>query len=88
AISRMLKDAGLTQKLASKHNEVCREEFKASLCNDFIGDGSRFIVINEMSKNDRKYAQHDGQVLNGGYAQLTDVFFQGNHYSLCAAMTM
>ncbi|KAG1723224.1 hypothetical protein EDB19DRAFT_2043847 [Suillus lakei] len=51
-----LKDAGLTRKilrkLASERDEACRQEFKASLHNDFIGDGLKFVVIDETSKND------------------------------------
>ena len=50
-----LKQAGLTRKilrkLACERDEVRREEFRASLRNDFIGDGSEFVVANETSKN-------------------------------------
>jgi hypothetical protein len=48
-LSRNLKDAGLTRKvlrkLTSERDEVCRQEFRASLRNDFIGDGSEFVVF-------------------------------------------
>ncbi|KAG2749003.1 hypothetical protein P692DRAFT_20654569, partial [Suillus brevipes Sb2] len=74
--------------LASERDEVRREEFKASLRNDFIGDGSEFVVIDETSKNDRTYARHYGRAPSGDRAQLTDVFVRGDRYSLCAAMTV
>jgi len=46
-LSRNLKQAGLTRKilrkLASERDEVRREEFKAGLHDNFIGDGSEFM---------------------------------------------
>ncbi|KAG2150764.1 hypothetical protein DEU56DRAFT_869105 [Suillus clintonianus] len=88
-LSRNLKEAGLTckilRKLASERDEARREEFKASLRNDFIGDGSEFVVIDETSKNDRTYARHYGRAPRGHRAQLTDVFVQGDRIGYIAA---
>jgi hypothetical protein len=75
------------QKLACERDEVRREEFRASLRNDFIGDGSEFVVIDETSKNDHTYARHYGRAPRGHRAHLSDVFVRGDRYSLCAAMT-
>jgi transposase len=81
-LSHNLNEAGLTckifRKLASKHDKARREEFRASLRNDFIGDGSEFIVIDETSKNDRTYARHYGQAPRGHRTQLIDVFVRGD----------
>ena len=46
----------MLQKLAAERNEVQREEFKQMLQNDFMGNGSEFVVIDETSKNDQTYA--------------------------------
>jgi hypothetical protein len=92
ALSRNLEQAGLTrkvlQKLAIEHDEAHREEFKDSLQNHFIGDGSEFVVLDETSKNERTYARLYGRAARGKRATLTDVFVRGDRYSLCAAMTV
>jgi transposase len=91
-LSRTLEQAGLTrkilQKLAAERDDIRREEFQASLHDDFIGDGSEFVVLDETSKNERTYARHYGRAPRGQRAQLTDVFVRGDRYSLCAAMTV
>ena len=46
------------QRLASECYEARREDFKASLKNYFVGDGSEFVVLDETSKNERTYAWH------------------------------
>ena len=60
SLSQNLADARVTrkmlQKLAAEHNEVLREKFKQTLQNDFMGNGSEFVVVDETSKNDRTYA--------------------------------
>lgn len=76
------------QKLAIEHNEACQQEFKDSLQNHFIGDGSEFVVLDETSKNECTYAQLYGWAARGERATLTDVFVRGDQYSLCAAMTV
>ncbi|KIJ58380.1 hypothetical protein HYDPIDRAFT_34235 [Hydnomerulius pinastri MD-312] len=56
-LSRTLNQAGLTrkilQKLAAEWDDVRHEELKARLLNNLIGDGSEFVVIAEMSKNEK-----------------------------------
>jgi len=90
-LSRNLTEAGLTRKIlrkfACERDEVRREEFRASLRNDFIGDGSEFVVVDETNKNDCTYARHYGRTSRGHCARLSDVFVGGDRYSLCAAMT-
>jgi len=91
SLSRTLNSVGLSrkilQKLASERNEACREEFQDYLRDNFIGDGSEFVVIDETSKNERTYARHYGRAPRGKRAQLRDVFVRGTRYSLCAALT-
>ncbi|KIK34606.1 hypothetical protein CY34DRAFT_42427, partial [Suillus luteus UH-Slu-Lm8-n1] len=74
--------------LAAERDDIRRQEFQASLRDDFIGDGSEFVVLDETSKNERTYARHYGRAPRGQRAQLTDVFVRGDRYSLCAAMTV
>ncbi|OJA13331.1 hypothetical protein AZE42_09282 [Rhizopogon vesiculosus] len=91
-LSRNLAQAGITrnllQRLASERDEAYREDFKANLRNNFVGDGSEFVVLDENSKNERTYARHYGRAPNGQRVRLTDVFVQGDRYSPCATMTM
>ncbi|KAG2128610.1 hypothetical protein DEU56DRAFT_819250 [Suillus clintonianus] len=79
-LSRNLKEAGLTRKilrkLASERDEARREEFRESHRNDFIGDGSEFVVIDETSKNDRTYARHYGRAPRGHRAHLLQAWAQ------------
>lgn len=92
SLSRNLKQAGLSrkmlQKIARELDDIRREEFKDSLRNDFIGDDSEFIVLDETSKNQHTYARHYGRSHHGQRAQLCDVSVRGDRYSLCAAMTI
>ena len=59
-LSRNLLDAGLIQKklrkIAAEHNEIARKEFRTMLQTEFIGDGSKFVVIDETSKDKCTYA--------------------------------
>lgn len=91
ALSRTLNSVGLSrktlQKLASERNELCRAEFRNYLRDNFVGDGSEFVVVDETSKNERTYARHYGRAARGRRAQLRDVFVRGIRYSLCAALT-
>jgi transposase len=77
-LSRTLEQAGLTRKILRKldaeRDDIRRKEFQASLRNDFIGDGSGFVILDETSKNERTYARHYGRAPRGQRAQLTDVF--------------
>jgi hypothetical protein len=92
SLSRSLKQAGLSRKMLQKIARECddarREDFKDGLQNDFVGDGSEFVVLDETSKNERTYACHYGRSHYGQHAQLCDVFIRGDRYSLCAAMTI
>ena len=78
----------MLQKLASKRDEAQRDEFKQRLQTDFIGDGSKFVVVDETSKNDWTYAWRFGRAARGQRAQIHDVFVQGTHYLMCAALTI
>ncbi|KIJ16000.1 hypothetical protein PAXINDRAFT_76278, partial [Paxillus involutus ATCC 200175] len=74
--------------VASERDEVRRADFIASLQNDFIGDASEFVVVDETSKNERTYARHYGRAVRGHRAHICDVFACGDRYSLCAALTV
>ncbi|KIJ06059.1 hypothetical protein PAXINDRAFT_92561, partial [Paxillus involutus ATCC 200175] len=39
-------------------------------------------------KNERTYARHYGRAVRGHRAHICDVFAHGDHYSLCAALTV
>ena len=91
--SHNLTQAGITlseaARLASERDEARRQDFKASLRNDFVGDGFELVVLDETSKNERTYyAWHYGRAPNGQRMRLTDVFVRGDRYSPCAAMTI
>jgi hypothetical protein len=90
-LSRNLIDAGLTRKrlhkLAIERDEEVRDEFKESLRNDFSGDGSEFVCLDETSKNGHTYGQQFGRAMSGEQAELKDVFVHGDRYSLVAAIT-
>ncbi|KIM59563.1 hypothetical protein SCLCIDRAFT_38445, partial [Scleroderma citrinum Foug A] len=73
--------------IASERDEARHAEFQEYLRNNFIGDGSEFVVVNETSKNERTFARHYGRAPHRQHAQLKDVFVQGDRYSLCAAMS-
>ena len=64
ALCCTLNDTGLShkvlQKIASERDEAHRAEFQEYLRNNFIGDGSEFVVVNETSKNERTFARHYG----------------------------
>ncbi|OJA18644.1 hypothetical protein AZE42_12330 [Rhizopogon vesiculosus] len=88
-LSRNLTQTGLTQKvLASERDEARREDFKASLRNDFVGDGSEFVILDETSKNERTYVRHYGRASSGQRARLTDVFVRGDRYSLSSMILL
>ncbi|KAI5984526.1 hypothetical protein EDD15DRAFT_2116314, partial [Pisolithus albus] len=69
SLSRTLNSVGLSrkmlQKLASERNELWRSEFQDYLRENFIGDGSEFVVVDETSKNERTYARHYGRAPRG-----------------------
>jgi hypothetical protein len=52
-------EACLTQKVLHKLvlecDEALRENWRQGLQNDFFGDGSEFVCVNETSKNDITY---------------------------------
>ncbi|KAG1724537.1 hypothetical protein EDB19DRAFT_1759303 [Suillus lakei] len=47
----------MLQKIASERDD--------SLWNDFVGDGSEFVVLDETSKNERTYARYYGRSHHG-----------------------
>lgn len=77
ALSRNLKEAGLTRrvprKLAIKRDEARRQEFENSLQNHSIGDGSEFVVLDETSKNGTYLCATLLMAARGERATLTDV---------------
>ena len=90
-LSRNLSEAGLTRKLlhklASERDEILREEWKQSIRENFAGDGSEFVFVDETSKNEHVYARRYGRAMSGSRALLQDVFVRGDRYSLVAAIT-
>ena len=90
-LSRNLMEAGLTRKvlhkLALERDEALRENWKHGLQNDFFGDGSEFVCVDETSKNELSYTRRHGRSMSGEPATLTDVFARGDRYSLVATIT-
>lgn len=90
-LCRNLTQAGLTRKvlrkLAIERDEILREEWRRSVREDFSGDGSEFVFVDESSKNDLTYARRYGRAMSGHPAILKDVFVRGDRYSLVAAIT-
>ena len=91
-LSRNLAEVGLTRKilhkLASERDEVRRREFRQLIQDNFQGDGSEFIFIDETSKDERTWARCYGCSMEGERAALADVFVRGDRYSLVAALTV
>ena len=56
--------------------------------NNFQGDGSELIFIDEISKDEQTWAHHYGQAMSGTRAHFADVFVRGDQYSLVAAMAV
>jgi transposase len=90
-LCRNLIEAGLTRKvlhkMALERDEALREDWKDGLQNDFFGDGSEFVCVDETSKNELTYGRRHGRLMSGETANLTDVFARGDRYSLVAAIT-
>jgi hypothetical protein len=55
---------------------------------DFLQDGSQIVCLDETSKNELTWACRYGRAACGECAELTDVFIQGDRYSLLAALTI
>jgi transposase len=91
-LCRNLKEAGLTwkllHKLAAERDKERRHEWKESMQTNFTGDGSEFVFVDEVSKNEITWARQYGRAMAGRHAALTDVFVHGDRYSLVAAITM
>lgn len=77
-LSRNLLEAGLTRKvlhkLAVERDEELRREWREMIRDDFRGDGSEFVFVDETSKNELTYACRYGRSLLGKSAVLKDVF--------------
>ena len=79
----------MLQRLASKCDEARLEDFKASLRNDFVGDGSEFVVLDELARmNAPMHVIMEHPMDNVRALPLTDVFVRGDCYSLCTSMTI
>jgi len=92
ALQQNLQQAGLTWKLlwklALERDPALRLEWKEFVLEHGKGQACEFVVIDEMSKNDHSTACCWGHAISGECAELTDVFVQGDHYLLVAAMTV
>ncbi|KIK97578.1 hypothetical protein PAXRUDRAFT_136009 [Paxillus rubicundulus Ve08.2h10] len=51
-------------------------------------DGSQVVCIDGTSKNELKWACHYGRAMSGTHATPSNVFMQGDHYSLVATITI
>lgn len=91
-LSHNLTEAGLTRKIlhkiAAERDEECQREFQELVRDNFQGDGSEFIFVDEMSKDECTWAHRYGWAMSGSQAHLTDVFVCGDRYSIVAAMTV
>ena len=93
ALHATLKKAGLTRKLLHKiaieRDDELREQWREmQASDDFLDDGSQFVCVDEMSKNEQTYARKYGRAYSGERAELKDVFVRGDQYSLVAALTV
>jgi transposase len=93
SLQENLTKAGLTRKILHKialeRDEELRQQWREmQASDDFVGDGSQFICIDETSKNERTYARRYGRAFSGERAELKDVFVRGDRYSLVAALTI
>lgn len=92
SLCRTLNHVGLNRKklkkIAIERDEALRQEWKNSLEVDFAGDGSEFICVDEMSKNEHTWSRGYGRSMRGERAELNDVFVRGDRYSLVAAITI
>ena len=88
---RNLVDAGLTckllMKIAKEWDEQLRDEWKENIRSMFSSTGNEFIFVEETSKNDHDTGRRYGRALVGERAEFTDVFVQGDRYSVAAALT-
>jgi len=73
--------------MALERDEALREDWRDGLRNDFFGDGSEFVCVDETSKNELTYGRRYGRSMSGEPANLTDVFARGDRYSLVAVIT-
>jgi hypothetical protein len=73
-------------KLVIERDEQLQDEFKELLRNDFSGDSSKFVCLDETSKNEHTYGQQFGRAMSGEQAELKDVFVHGDRYSLVTAI--
>lgn len=55
---------------------------------DFCGDGSELVCLDETTKNELSWARWYGMAPPGECAELTNVFVCGDQYSLPAAITV
>ena len=88
-----LTKAGLTRKILHKiaveRDEELRQQWREMQArDDFLGNGSQVICIDETSKNESTYARRYGRAFLGERAELKDVFVRGDRYSLVAALTI
>ncbi|KAG1718498.1 hypothetical protein EDB19DRAFT_1920497 [Suillus lakei] len=64
-----LKEAGLTRKLLHKlaveRDEQHHNEWRESLRTNFAGDGSEFVFVDEVSKNEKTWACQYGRAMMG-----------------------
>ncbi|KAJ8486860.1 hypothetical protein ONZ45_g14529 [Pleurotus djamor] len=90
-VHQTLLDAGITRKLLSKSAlerdfELRTEWMQTIQGGDFEADGSQFIFVDETSKDEHIWARSHGRSHAGERAALSDVFVQGDRYSLVAVL--
>jgi len=91
-LSRNLAEASLTRKILHKitaeRDKEHHREFQELVHNNFQGDSSELIFIDETSKDERTWARHYGRAMSGTQARFVDVFVHSDQYSLVAAMAV
>ncbi|KAG2039026.1 hypothetical protein BDR03DRAFT_824769, partial [Suillus americanus] len=64
-----LNEAGLTwkllHKLAAERDEECCHKWKELMQTNFAGDGSEFVFVDEVSKNEITWARQYGRAMAG-----------------------
>ncbi|KIO07409.1 hypothetical protein M404DRAFT_53791, partial [Pisolithus tinctorius Marx 270] len=78
----------ILHKIAAERDEECHGDFREQIIANFQGDGHEFVFVDETSKDECTWARHYGHAMSGARVPLSDVFVQGDQYSLVAAMTV
>ncbi|KAI5991073.1 hypothetical protein F5J12DRAFT_727430 [Pisolithus orientalis] len=89
-LAQTLTEIGLIckifHKIAVERDEEHHGDFQEQIIANFQGDGHEFVFMDETSKDEHTWACHHGHAMSGACMPLSDVFVQGDQYSLVAAM--